>query len=477
MVRLVSFGAAALLAVWATVPSAAPAGAAPDTLSPASVVAAGGAPQLFAPATEGQIVIYRGATLIDGTGGPARADMAVVTDGPIIREVVPSARLTPATLQGARIVELHGRYLLPGLIDSHQHLATPPNRKAAEAEMRRGLYSGITAIRDMADDVRSIAELARAARVGEIEGPDIFYSVLVAGPSFFEDPRTRVASLGAKAGGVPWMQAITDDTDLRLAVAMARGTSATGLKIYANLPPHLVKALAAEAHGQGLRVWAHGMVFPTPPADVIAAAPDVISHTCYLAYQVSANRPQSYQDRFPVDYAQFKDGDNPVMAGLFREMKRQRIILDPTIRVYAQTDKQAAKPGAKPYHCNLDLAARLTNQAWREGVELSTGTDGATEPKDPYPALHEELVLLAERAGMPPAQVIRSATLVGAMTIGEEARMGTIAAGKLANFVVVEKNPLQDLRNLRSVMFTVKRGHRFDRGDYRPIGPGEIPAQ
>jgi imidazolonepropionase-like amidohydrolase len=153
-------------------------------------------------------------------------------------------------------------------------------------------------------------------------------------------------------------------------------------------------------------------------------------------------------------------------------MKRRGIILDATLRVYVAA-AASARPGAKPYHCTPDLAARLANQAWREGVTISAGTDGHTLAVNPYPALHEELELLVEKAGMPPAQVIRSATLVGAMTIGQDKAMGTIAPGKLANMVVVEKNPLENIRNLRSVLLTVKRGHRFPRLMFRPISREE----
>lgn len=430
----------------------------------------------FAPPETGVRIVYRNASLIDGSGSPMRPAMVVVTNGPRIEAVLPNAELTPEMIEGAEIVDLEGRYLLPGLIDSHQHLATPPDRRRAEALMRRDLYGGITAVRIMADDLRSIAELARASLVGEIAGPDLYFAALVAGPSFFEDPRTKAIAAGAVPGEAPWMQKIDDETNIPQAVAVARGTFATGLKIYANLPAHLIRALTEEAHRQGLMVWAHGMVFPTPPAQVIAAGPDVVSHTCYLAYQVSEKRPQSYQDRFPVDYAKFEGGDNPVMAGLFREMRRQDIILDATLRVYAEMDERAAKnPKAPPYHCNMDLSAKLTNQAFREGVMISAGTDGLTPREAPYSALHEELELLATRAGMPPLQVIRSATLIGAMTMGKEKEMGTVEAGKLANLMVVEKNPLDDLGSLRSVVFTVKRGLRFDRAGYRPIRPEEIP--
>ena len=211
-----------------------------------------------------QPVLYRNATLIDGTGAPGRPGMSVLVDGERIKDVQPADRLTAPA--GARVVDLTGKYLLPGLVDSHEHLATPPNRRQAEASLRRDLYGGVTAIRDMADDLRAVAELARASRKGEIPAPDIHYAALMAGPSFFADPRTLAVSYGFTPGKTPWMQSIEATTDLREAVTLARGTSATAIKIYANLPADLVSRIAAEAHRQGLRVWAHTAVYPTTPA-------------------------------------------------------------------------------------------------------------------------------------------------------------------------------------------------------------------
>jgi imidazolonepropionase-like amidohydrolase len=385
----------------------------------------------FEPAHVGTRIVYRHAALIDGTGAPLRADMAVVTDGERIAAVLPDRALKPAQLARAEQVDLGGRYLLPGLIDSHQHLATPPDRPAAEASLRRAVYGGVTAIRDMADDLRQIGDLARAARVGEIPSPDIYYAALMAGPSFFEDARTQAAAEGADAGHVPWMQAIDGGTDLPLAVAMARGTSASAIKIYANLPGALVAAIAKEAHRQGIPVWAHGMVFPATPEEVVGA------------------------------------GDNPVMASLFAEMHRRGTILDATLRVYEGVEA-AARLAGKPPQCTLALAARLTNQAWRAGVPISTGTDGETPRDYPWPAVFDEFELLAGPAGLPPAAVIRAATLTGAEAIGRQRDMGSVEPGKLANLAVLARNPLDDVRNLRSVVLTVKRGRRFARADYLP---------
>src|SRR5580698_7992922 len=146
----------------------------------------------------------------------------------------------------------------------------------------------------MADDLRAVADLARASRVGEIPGPDIYYAALMAGPEFFDDPRTHATTAGETAGAVPWMQAITPDTDLVIAVAEARGTGATAIKIYADLPGERVAAITREAHRQGVQVWTHAAVFPASPQEVIGAGVDAVSHVCMLAYQASDAMPAEY---------------------------------------------------------------------------------------------------------------------------------------------------------------------------------------
>lgn len=418
----------------------------------------------FQPPATGTRVVYRHATLIDSSDARPRSGMAVVTDGQRISAVVADRSLSKTQLAGAEIVDLSGRFLVPGFIDTHQHFATPPDRAGAERRLRRDIYSGITATRDMADDIRQIGDLARAGLVGEIASPDIYFPALMAGPSFFTDPRTAAVAQGAVPGELPWMRAIDEDTNLREAVTLARGTGATAIKIYANLPGRLVEAITAEAHWQRFPVWAHGMVFPATPVEVVAADVDTVSHICYLAYQPMAKRPGSYQDRFPVDASLF-DGDNPVMAELFADMHRRGTVLDPTVHVYRAVEERASKAG-KPPLCTVAFAARLTNQAHRAGVLISTGTDGDTPAGDPWPSLFDEFALLGGPAGMTPADVLRAATINGAKSMGQEREMGSIEPGKLANFVVLAKDPLQTVANLKSVVLTVKRGRRFARSDY-----------
>jgi imidazolonepropionase-like amidohydrolase len=422
----------------------------------------------FAPPKAGTRIVYRNATLIDVTAPGPRMDMAVVTDGERIAAVLADSALSEAQLAGAEQVDLTGRFLLPGFIDTHVHLATAPNRPKAEAQLRRLVYSGVTAVRDMAGDTRSLAELGRAGRVGDVAAPDINYVALIAGPSFFTDPRTAASAQGAIPGKVPWMQAIDRQSDLETVVTLARGTSATAIKIYANLPGSTVAAITAEAHRQGLPVWAHGMVFPATPREVLAAGADTVSHTCYLGYQAMDRRPGSYQDRakIAVDASLF-ERDNPVMTALFADMKRRGTILDATVYVYQFAEKREREAGRTPF-CTEALAARLTNHAYRAGVKISAGTDADTPAADPWPALFGEFELLAGPVGMKPAEVIRAATLTGAEAMAQAKDMGTIEPGKLANLVVLSADPLASARNLRSVVLTVKRGRRFSRADYKP---------
>jgi imidazolonepropionase-like amidohydrolase len=208
------------------------------------------------------------------------------------------------------------------------------------------------------------------------------------------------------------------------------------------------------------------MVFPATPFEVVDAGVDTVSHTCYLAYQAMAKRPDSYQHRFPIDASLFEH-DNPVMAKLFADMRRRGTILDATLHVYRAVEA-AAKEQHKPPLCTVAFAGKLTNQAYRAGVAISTGTDDDNDLNDPWPSLFDEFRLLHDSAGLPAAAVIQAATMTGAKALGAEAEMGSIAPGKLANMVVLSANPLDDVKNMRSVVMTVKRGRAYSRTDYRP---------
>ncbi|MDQ0463103.1 imidazolonepropionase-like amidohydrolase [Caulobacter ginsengisoli] len=415
--------------------------------------------------------LFANLTLVNGDASPPQPGMAILVRGERIEAVGPVGQVQAA---GAKVVDMKGAFVTPGLINTHVHLATPPMRRYAEAMLRRDLYGGITAERDMADDLRQVADLARAARVGEIPGPDIYYAALFAGPEFFEDPRTQAVTAGETPGKTPWMRAVDADTDLRQAVAEAKGTGATAIKIYADLSAERVAAITAEAHRQGLKVWAHAAVFPASPAEVLAAGVDGVSHVCMLAYQVSDKMPLAYHRRPNVQEERLAAGDDPTMAGLFETMKAKDQVLDATLWVYEELARMSAADPSRPKpYCSAPLAARLTNQAYRADVIITVGTDGFSPGTSPWPALQDEMQYLQDTAGLKPLDVLKAATLNGAKAVGREAEMGTITPGKLANLVFLTADPSQDVRAFRTVRLTVKRGVLFWRKDYRPVSKAE----
>jgi hypothetical protein len=95
-------------------------------------------------------------------------------------------------------------------------------------------------VRDMAGDAVVLHDLAKVAEAADAPSPRISYSAVFGGPSFFNDPRTRAAAHGDVPGQVPWLRAITPETDVAAAVTAAKATGASAVKIYADLPPALI---------------------------------------------------------------------------------------------------------------------------------------------------------------------------------------------------------------------------------------------
>jgi imidazolonepropionase-like amidohydrolase len=391
-----------------------------------------------------------GMTLIDGTGRPARAKQTVLIEGERIAAIFPAgSREVP---QGARVYDLTGRYLIPGLIDTHVHVATDPSgedsRVRTERRLRGALLGGVTAVRDMAGDVRALASLQRDALLGEIASPDIYYVALFAGPSFFDDPRTHDATRGLVAGRVPWMRAVTDTTDIRQAVAEARGTGATAIKLYARLGGELARRITAEAHAQGLLVWSHAALRPALPLAVVEAGVDAVSHASQVSLAMDSTRRTadlSAAANAPLDL------EDPGLDSLFSAMVRRHTIFEPTLLVFEDTPPM------------LRLAGAIARAAHRRGVTIIAGTDtlgsGDTDADSlTLPNLHRELELLVTLAGLTPEEALAGATRHAAAVLGAGRLRGTVEVGKLADLVVLRSNPLRDIRNTRSIQLVVKRG-------------------
>jgi imidazolonepropionase-like amidohydrolase len=395
------------------------------------------------------VTAFVNVTLIDGTGTPPRPGTTVVFRNQRIEAIFPTG--SHALNPGTHTIDLTGRYLIPGLIDTHTHVATDPagedTRERTERRLCNALLGGVTTIREMAGDVRALSSLARDALVGAIVSPDIHYVALFASPAFFADPRAGAASAGATAGALPWMRSMTDTTDLHQAVAEARGTGASAIKIYAGLDAGLVRGIVAEAHRQDLPVWSHLYVRPAGPMDVVEAGVDVVSHATLLARAMGRERARALR---AVDPDSALDVTDPAIDSVIVAMKRRGTIYEPTLFIYQ--DRPA----------DLRLAGALVEQVHAAGIRISAGTDSlAGADGVSLPNLHREMQLLVELGGLRPAEALAAATRTAAAATNVLDSRGTVEVGKLADLVVLAADPTVDVTHTTQVVLVVKRGHVY----------------
>ncbi len=410
-------------------------------------------------------------TLIDGTGaGPQPGTTILLEDDRIVAVYATGSQPIPAE---ATVLDLDGKTVIPGLIDAHIHvLRFGRTREDRHTELRRMLYGGVVAAREMGGDARISGEASRGVLLGEIVGPDLYYSAVMGGPGFvLKDPRGTRAAAGLPVGSTGWMQSITPETDLALAVARAAGTAAKGLKLYANLDAGLVARIVEEAHRQGLPVWSHAIVYPDRPLDYVGAGVDVTSHLCGLPWQDPDLDPATFGDvnlnsrpRFDPEKV---EPAGPEMIELLEEMVRRGTLFEPTLA-------NQSRPGSR-VGCDAKLMVALAREAARTGVTLVAGTDFVAKAEDPYPALHQELEALVEHEVVGPLEAIATATRNAAAALGLDETQGTVVQGKLANLVVLNSDPMKDISAIRNVALVIKRGKIYPRTDFETSESEEQP--
>jgi imidazolonepropionase-like amidohydrolase len=407
-------------------------------------------------------IAFVNATVIDATGAAPRPRQTILVNRGVIEEIFETGSQKLAT--GIRTVDLTGKFVIPGLIDAHVHVATDPARQDSSAgtTLHRALLGGLTSVRDMAGDAIALRELANWSRRGDAEIPRVYYSALMAGPSFFNDPRTIASAHGGRPGELAWMKAVTPSTDLKIAVREAKATGATAIKIYADLPGDLVRKITTEAHRQGMKVWSHSTVFPATATDAVDAGVDVISHAIYLYWAAIPSPPEHYSDRVPPRSAYDSvPPDGPFMQDLFAKMKAQNTVFDATLSILPRFEAARGPSfGLVDPKRAAQWAYDATKAAHVAGVTICAGTDGMMPSASPdsLPGLHGEMELLVTRAGLTPLEAITAATLNSAMAIGASSTIGSIVEGKLADLVVLDASPLADIRNTRRIAFVVRGG-------------------
>lgn len=391
--------------------------------------------------------------LVDVKQGLLLENQTIIIEKDLIAAIIDSDIYTEN--DSTQTLNFSGHFIVPGLIDAHVHLGTNPstsdNLELTKDRLNYLLKNGITTVRDMAGDARYLSYLARQASLDEIPSPDIHYSALMAGESFFQDPRTRAAAQGLAPGTAPWMRAVKDEADLDQIMAEAKGTGATGIKVYADLDFHNIQKIVQAAHTQNMKVWAHASVFPARPSEVVQAGVDVVSHATYLAWEGEKEIPSTATNRHRKhEHFNIKD---PSFTRVIEMMHRKQTILDATISVYKRYF-----PDSTLYQYGVSL----TKLAYAHKVKIGVGTDlPLTDLSAPAPIFREMSALQAD-VGMKPIDILRASTITNAEMIGREDHIGSIEVGKKANLLILPENPMKDIEHLKHPRVVIKNGKMFN---------------
>lgn len=438
----------------------------------------------------------RGVTVIDGTGAEPLRNATVIITGDRIATVGPRASVrVPA---GARVLDLPGRTLVPGFVDMHAHVALgpvygplKPGDPALRTEsdslgsilmLRRLLEWGVTTVRNPAGPTREAVALRDAVRAGRLPGPRIFTAGSV------------LDGIEAPGGLV---ETVKSDSALRAAI---RGQAAAGvdyIKLYAGLPPALIRAGVDEAHKQGKKAIGHLALTTWTDAaragidgivHIVAGSPLLLPPARRAAYLKGFTGTQFMYRWFEQLDLQAAEIDTAIT-----ELVRHKVVLDPTLvtfeamfrgndpAIIASSDL-ATTPAAllRNWREDFQLSAgwsekdfaeataawptvlKFTRLLYDRGVFLTVGSDTPNPWAAPGASFHRELELYVN-AGIPALQVLRMATESGAKALGIESQVGTIQAGQLADLVLLEADPLADIRNTRRIGWVMQSGKILER--------------
>jgi imidazolonepropionase-like amidohydrolase len=416
-----------------------------------------------------QTVVLRNFTLIDGTGkAPVPNAALVITDGRIRYAGPASVAKAPS---GATNIDLKGKYVMPGIINLHGHVGNvidlvqdPKNFTRANTEHNLRTYAsyGVTSVISMGSD----QDLAFQIRSEQRAGTPSYTRLFTAGRGFTGKGGYPTSAPGMK--GVPFE--VENAAQIRKDVDWLAEKKVDLVKIWVDdhfgkerkIPMDLSKNIIEEAHKHGLKVAAH-IFYLDDAKGLVEAGLDGLAH--------------SIRDK-PVDDATItlmkKKGAWQQAATLTRELSSFTYAnppawlddpffkrgVSPGVIATLKTPGQKAVPSDPRFQTALDVAKKNLKRIYDAGVKVGFGTD--TGPPGRFPGFfeHLEMQLMAE-AGLTPMQIIQTATRNSAEFLGAS-DLGTLESGKWADLIVLTKNPLDDIRNTRTIETVMIAGRKVN---------------
>lgn len=448
----------------------------------------------------------RGVTVVNVTDGSLLTDQSVLVED---SRIVAVGRADEVQVPGdAEVVEAEGKYLIPGLWDMHVHSVANialdmsiESIAAWEWHFPLFLAHGVTGVRNMNDGTGDLTlELAnsvkRRAAEGELAGPPRF---LNSGPSLDGDPPLGSNSVVVRTAA-----------DARAAVQQLASHGADLVKPYENLSREANFAIVDEARSQRLPVDGH-VPFRTTPEEVAEAGQRTVEHPSAIA-AACATDADAERKRFAAVLADYQSlPESEQFLVLFRHMRAlydswEAATCTSTLEAYRRHDVAVTVDLVAYHHvvhadqvladtARMRLVPAAIRRNWEEwsadqmteefqsilrpilprelesvrlaneaGVTLLAATDVGVPLQVPGISLHVELERLVE-AGLTHLEALQTATINPVRVLGLADSLGTIDAGKLADLVLLEANPLEDIANTREIHAVVADGRLYRRAD------------
>jgi imidazolonepropionase-like amidohydrolase len=422
-----------------------------------------------------EIVALTNARVIDGTGAPAREGQTIVIRGDTIAEIGPSASVRIP--EGATVVDLTGRSVLPGLVMLHEHLYYPAGPgvygQFGESFTRLYLAGGVTTMRT-GGNMNGFMDLNLKTRIaaGQKVGP-----ALDATAPYVNGPNNFIQ-----------MRAMTGPDEARQQVAYWADMGATSFKAYMQISRAELRAVVEEAHKRGLKVTGH--LCSVTYAEAAEIGIDTLEHGFFAATDFVDSKQADVCPGQGLGQQSIAalDPDGAPFKALVKTLVDRGVSLTSTLTLFETfTPGRPVPPGLdvlaphlkEAFEQSLARVAKNTDSVYRTlfpkgmalerafvraGGLLVAGTD-PTGGGGVVPGFsnHRQLELLVE-AGFTPLEAITIGTLNGAKAMGLDTRTGTIAVGKQADLLVVRGDPSRAIEEVRHVETVFRQGVGYDSG-------------
>ncbi len=409
-------------------------------------------------------------TVIDATGAGPQSNMTVLVTNNRIAAIRESSKAQLP--RDVRVIDMQGKFLIPGLWDMHVHLS-----KAGENTLPLFIANGVTSVRDMGGDFELMARWKKEIDQGKRIGPRI----KISGPIL--ESLTNVERMKREATIEPvdrFRLGVADPTSAEAAIARLAGMGVDFVKIRTVASVETYRALAVAAHKHHLDLVGHPAA---SPEEILKAGQRSIEHGFFppLIDRTLEQRRELFRKfatngtaivptlvtgealLIPYERAKAIAEDSNGKVDVRRQYLSGYLIKDWMEQV---EEKKDYPPG---FIKLLDERLRDVREMFQAGMSVMPGTDVAVLLVWPGFSLHDELRLLVEQVGLTPMEALISATRAPAEFFGVDGNPGTIQEGKIADMVLLESNPLDDIKNTRSIAAVVSGGRFISKSEIQEM--------